>query len=138
MDKLFVDTDIAFDIITDRKPFSAHAATLFSWADFRQVQLYVSSLTFPNLYYSLRKIHPHVEVIRQLKNLDKSTTTIAVDEKIIRSALDSGFSDFEDAIQYFCALRITGIEAIITRNTRDFKLSTLPVLTAESYIKSIR
>mgnify|MGYP000476504288 CR=1 FL=1 len=42
--------------------------------------------------------------------------------------LDSEFGDFEDAIQYFSALQNRKIEAIVTRNVKDFKLSTLPVL----------
>lgn len=136
MEKLFVDTDIAYDVITGRKPFSDYASILFSWADFRQVQLFVSSISFTNLYYTLRKIYGHQEVIDQLKNLDKTTHTISVDEKIIRSALDSKFRDFEDAVQYYCASKIIGVKAIITRNIKDYKLSAIPIMTAESYVKS--
>ena len=44
--------------------------------------------------------------------------------------LKTDFKDYEDAIQYYCVLSIPKVEGIITRNTKDFKKSTLPVLTA--------
>ena len=41
----------------------------------------------------------------------------------------SEFKDFEDAIQYNCALSMNKIEFIVTRDTKDFKTSTVPILT---------
>jgi hypothetical protein len=55
-------------------------------------------------------------------------------EKIIELGLNSDFNDFEDAVQYFTAIQ-NKLNAIITRNTKDFKKSEIPVLTAEEYIK---
>jgi hypothetical protein len=60
-----------------------------------------------------------------------------VDDLIVRNALQSGFSDFEDGLQYFCALDNKHIDAIITRNVKDYKNSTLPVLTPGDFLKTI-
>ena len=59
---------------------------------------------------------------------------LPVDDKVIELALNSDFGDFEDAIQYYCAIE-NGINILITRNLKDYKLARIPVLTAEEWIK---
>ena len=61
--------------------------------------------------------------------------TIPLDNSIIRNSLKSSFSDFEDALQYQSALSFEVIEGIITRNSKDFKKSDLPILSPEIAIK---
>ena len=56
-----------------------------------------------------------------------------MDDKIIDLSLNSDFRDFEDAIQYFTAIE-NKLEIIITRNLKDFKLSKIPVMTANDYL----
>ena len=60
---------------------------------------------------------------------------LSCDDKIIELGLNSDFTDFEDSVQYFTAVE-HNLDVIITRNTKDFKDSKIPVLTAEEYIKS--
>lgn len=58
---------------------------------------------------------------------------VEVDEKILDQALGSTIKDFEDAIQYFSALRARA-SYLITRNPGDFpEQSPLPVLTSEMF-----
>ncbi len=56
-----------------------------------------------------------------------------MDDKIIDLSLNSYFNDFEDTIQYYTAIE-NKFEIIITRNLRDFKLSKIPVMTANDYL----
>ena len=49
-----------------------------------------------------------------------------------------GFKYFEDALQYFAAVNKGNIDAIITRNVKDFKTSEIGVLTPESYVRTNR
>ena len=53
-----------------------------------------------------------------------------VNDKVIRQSLKTDFKDYEDAIQYYSALTIPTVNFIVTRNTKDFKKSSLPVLTS--------
>lgn len=48
-------------------------------------------------------------------------------------AIVSDFHDFEDAIQYSCALE-NNLTTIITRNVKDYKKASIPVLTPETFI----
>ena len=136
MTNLFIDTDVIVDFLIDRKPYSRHAAIIFTLIDQKKFKGYASSLTFSNLYYVLRKIEPHKKVISKLDSISKILTTLKVDEQNIRDAIDSGFPDFEDSIQYFCALDCKKIEVIITRNIKDYKNSGLSVMTPGDFLKS--
>ena len=50
-----------------------------------------------------------------------------------QKALSSEFKDFEDGVMAETALR-TGMDAIITRNGRDFANSIIPVYTPTEFI----
>ena len=69
------------------------------------------------------------------------TEIVDVTKTVIKKSLKSAFKDFEDAIQYNCALTINKIDFIVTRDSKDFKKSTLPVMNpqeAMGIINSIR
>jgi len=136
MTNLFIDTDVIIDFLVDRKPYSREAAILFTLIDQKKLKGYASSLTFSNLFYVLRKIEPQKKVISKLDSLSNLLTVLKVDEQNIRDAIDSGFPDFEDSIQYFCALECKKVEVIITRNTKDYKRTSLPVMTPGDFLKS--
>jgi hypothetical protein len=59
-----------------------------------------------------------------------------MDKGIIIKAINSNFTDFEDALQNFTAVRHGGISVIITRNVKDYKKSEIGVLTPESYLRT--
>lgn len=59
---------------------------------------------------------------------------IAIEDKTVELALDSNFTDFEDAIQYHTA-KSKDVGFIITRNKKDYKKSRIPVCTAEEYLQ---
>lgn len=135
-ESVFVDTDVCLDLLTERKPFHLPAAQLFSLADRRKLSLLVSSLSFSNIHYILRQEHSGAESRRILSRFKSLVVVLAVDDKIVELALQSTFKDFEDAIQYYTALG-NSIQSIITRNLRDYKQSSIPVMTPESFLKTV-
>jgi len=137
MTDLFIDTDVIIDFLIDRKPYSREAAILFTLIEQKKLRGYYSSLTFSNLYYILRKIETHNKVISKLDSLSKILSILKVDEQTINSAINSGFLDFEDSIQYFSARDYKKISVIITRNIRDYKNSEIPVMTPGDYLKTV-
>ena len=74
-----------------------------------------------------------MEKLRKFKTV---STVSDLSDTIIDKGLSSAFSDFEDALQYYCALQ-SNCNILITRNGKDFKFSELPVLTGEEYLKSL-
>jgi hypothetical protein len=55
----------------------------------------------------------------------------------LRSALDAGFADFEDAVVHEAA-RQAGAAAIVTRNGKDFVRSELPVFSPAELLAAMR
>ena len=134
MENVFIDTDVIVDFLTDRKPFSLESAKIFSLIDQKKIKGGVSSLSFSNLYYVLRKFGTHKKVISSLQDLSELVDILKVDSDIVKSALTSDFKDFEDSIQYFAAQEHKNVDCIITRNIKDYKDSSLPVMTPETFL----
>lgn len=137
MKNIFLDTDIIIDFISDRMPFSTDATKIFSLIDQNVIQGHTSSLCFSNLYYVLTKHASHNKVVLKLKDLSEILGVLNVDRKTIHEALSSQFKDFEDAIQYFAALESKYIDILVTRNIKDYKTASLPVMTPDNFLKTL-
>jgi predicted nucleic acid-binding protein len=133
MTKVFVDTDICIDLLSGRKPFNAVAEILFSLADSGKIKIYVSSLSFANIDYVLRSQYATTHSRQIIGTFKTLVNTLPVDSKTIDLAVTSDFNDFEDAIQYSCAIE-NNLTTIITRNIKDYKKSIIKVMTPESFI----
>jgi predicted nucleic acid-binding protein len=136
MEKVFVDTDIALDLLSKREPHYTAAAKLFTLADKGRLSIYISSLSFSNLNYLLTRQYDARESRRILNSFKVLVKVLPVDDKIIELSLSSKFSDFEDAIQYFAAIE-QGIKILLTRNTKDYSLAKIAVLTPEAYLMRV-
>jgi predicted nucleic acid-binding protein len=134
MKHIFMDTNVVIDILVDRQPFSLHAATLFDLTVKGKIKIYISAVSYNNIYYIIRQSLSNAATIKLLKELTEMTEIADVTKAIIQQSLKTDFKDYEDAIQYYCALSIPKIDFIVTRDTKDFKNSTLPVLTPEEAI----
>ena len=133
-DKIFLDTDVALDHLADRQPFAEYAHRLLALAETGELTICVSSLSFSNLYYLLRKLKGHDQALALLGKLKSLVHISAVAETEIQSALASSFKDFEDAIQHFAAKAEGGVSAIVTRNKADYAASAIPVLSPEEFL----
>ncbi len=134
----FVDTDVVLDFMLDREPFSNDAALIFTMGEQQLIKNYISPLTFSNSYYILRKLASHNKVIDKLKQLASIVEISHMNKKTVQLALNSGFKDFEDALQNFSALQSDDkIDVIITRNVKDYKNSEFSVMTPETFIKTL-
>ncbi len=133
MRHVFIDADIILDLILERQPFFPEAARLFMRIQEKELAGSVSSLIFSNLYYVLRRQLSKGEALSALRKLRLLLGVLTVDSAVIDKALASSFTDFEDAIHYYAACR--EVDAIITRNKKDYRLARLPVLTAGEWLQ---
>ena len=136
MDKILIDTDVILDFFFDRQPFSEYAAKVLSLCELKQIQGYITPVICSNVYYLLRQTAKHEKVIEKLGHLLTITDVLLMDKNIIVQALRSNFKDFEDALQNFAAEKTGDIDAILTRNTKDFKNNEIGVMTPENYLKT--
>jgi len=136
MDHVLIDTDIILDFFFDRTPFSDDAEKVLSLCETNQIKGYVTPVICSNVYYLLRQTAKHEKVIEKLSQLMPIVDVLGMDRDIVLNALNSGFKDFEDALQHFSAVKSGLIQVILTRNVKDFSKSKIGALTPESYLKA--
>ncbi len=135
MTHLFLDTNVVLDFLTDRKPFSNEAARIFMAAEDGSARLYVSAISFNNLYYVIRQTEGHKKAMELIELLDTLVLTVDLNSTIIRKGFRTAGRDFEDAIQLHSARSQKKIQAIVTRNEKDFKNRDLVILSPASAVK---
>jgi len=123
------------DVSLQRKPFYLPALNLLELCYQSHFKALTSSIAFINTNYFLNKLAPQTR-LQALKRLRSVVSIIEVNEAIIDMALASEFSDFEDGVQFYTA-KGAGVDTIITRNIKDYKQSTIPVLTAEEFLRKL-
>lgn len=135
MNKILIDTDVILDFFFDRKPFSDDATKILMLCEKKVISGFVTPVIISNLYYLLRKTAKHEKVIENLKMLINIIDIATINKETIIEALNSEFKDFEDAIQNFSAQYDKEIKVIVTRNIKDFKVSSMSVMTPETYLR---
>ena len=136
--KLLLDTNVILDFLLDRSPYGADARAILDMAVERENMEYVSSSAITDIFYMLRKdlkdpyaTQDRIEALLSVVHILKVT-----DEEIL-TALALRWKDFEDAVQYSVALT-NNVDYIITRNTKDFELHDIPVLTPSEFLNVIK
>lgn len=137
MERLFLDTNIVLDLLGEREPFYQSAAKIATLADKGKILIYVSSLTYSTVFYLLSRYESNEAVKEKIRKFKVIAKTSDLTDKIIDKGLSSKFNDFEDSLQYYCAVN-SECNIIITRNGKDFKESDLPVLTPDEYLNRLK
>ncbi|MDB5006492.1 MAG: hypothetical protein JWP45_885 [Mucilaginibacter sp.] len=134
--KLFVDSDILLDLFLVRQPHYSYTQRLLLLAERKKIDLFTSSVIINNLYYFIARDKDKQIAKQSLNILIDICKVLPIDESVVKLALESEFNDFEDALQYFTAIEFN-CEKIITRNLKHYKKSTIPVLTAEQFLRTL-
>lgn len=133
--KLFLDSDVVIDFFTDREPHANPASELFELNEQEKVKLYLSDVSINNIYYIVRKFLGHKKTLDVIETLIEMTEIVGTTKEEIAQALKNDFSDYEDSVQYSSALTIKDLDAIITRNIKDYKNSSVAVMTPLNFLK---
>jgi predicted nucleic acid-binding protein len=134
MGMTFLDTNVSLDFLGNRSPWHKEAEKIFRWHVKSTRKLSVSVITVSTLSYLLKRYHETVNVKDALLQFFQITELLDVNDRMIINAVESSWSDIEDAIQYKCALYHQAT-CIITRNKKDFKLAEIPVFHPVEWIE---
>jgi predicted nucleic acid-binding protein len=134
--KVLLDTNIILDYALIRQPFYDLADQIFALTEQQQLESYISASTFTDLFYILSKPRGKDWTLQFLARLAKLCHIVTIDAKIINAALKEHYKDFEDDVQYHAA-QLNQLDAIITRNTKDFPEKSLRILTPEQLLQDI-
>jgi predicted nucleic acid-binding protein len=126
--KAFIDTNVLIDVLAHRQPFYAQSAPVWTLAEQGLIKGFISVISFNNIYYVVRRLRTRQAANQMMVLLRDIFTRVPLDEQILDQAIDSGFKDLEDAIQYFSAIRVEA-DCIMCRDASAFPRSDLRVLT---------
>jgi len=134
--KILLDTNIIVDDALEREPFLEASEQVLVLVEQGQLEGYISASTFSDLYYIIRRARGREWTLTYLRQLVNFCRVATVDSTAINMALNLNFRAFEDAIQYSTAA-LNHLDAIITRNPRDFPVATPRIITPEELIQEL-
>lgn len=121
------------DFLGMRNPFFESASKILTLAEENKIVIVLSPISFVNSNYVLIKSDSNLNVLEKLRRFKVLSEVCDLDESIIEKSLHSGFKDFEDAVQYYSALR-ANCKTIITRDAKGFSKSTIPILSPIEFL----
>lgn len=137
MMRAYVDTNILVDLVLSRQEFLPNAQRVFAIGYAGEAQLVVSALSFVNTVYLGRKYkYPMDDVLSKLRMIADFVDVADLSGQNVVDMLTSGWRDYEDATQHRSAIDEQA-DCIVTRNKKDFKAGTLPVLSPVEFFNKI-
>ena len=131
--KLFIDTNVVIDVIASREPFFSASQEILSLCEEGGVEGTMSALTLCTIAYVLRKHLSPQTMRKKLGELRTVLKPVELNAAILDQAIASQIGDFEDAVQFYSAVRCEA-DYIITRNVKLFTKANTPVLSPIGFL----
>ena len=136
--KIFVDTNIYLNVFLKRESLFEDSMQLLKIGEQDKIEIYSSASILLNCIYMLNRYK--IEKTTQISTANsilEYTLLLPCSNVSFQAALQSGFSDLEDAVQYYTALEYRKIDYFITDNVKDFKkaIPILPVITPKKFLE---
>lgn len=136
MKKVLFDSDVIIDVMTNRQPFIVTSAQALNTVATSQVEGYISGHAVTNIYYILRRQIGISATLDILTKLLEKLKVASVNDAVIRAALLTQMTDFEDAVTSEVAFSIN-LDFIVTRNIKDYLNSPIPAILPERLLELI-
>lgn len=132
--RALIDANIILDVLQDRKPHVQSSSIIWKLCETEQLDGYISSLTFANLVYVMRKSLVPKQIKEVFEKLHLIFSFADLTASDLAEAAAREWTDFEDALQSAAAQRIHA-SYIITRNEKDFRDSSVPALSPDEFLE---
>lgn len=140
MKRVLFDSDVLLDVLAQRQPFviaSAQALNVVTVTKMEmQIKGYVSGHAVTNIFYILRRQIGSEMARDAISRLLLHLQVASITDEVIRAALQSSMTDFEDAVSSEAANAV-GVEIIVTRNKSDFVASSVPAMLPEEFLAAL-
>ena len=134
--RVIVDTNVVLDVLLAREPFAGTGTEVFALVEQSSIEASLCATTVTTVDYLLTQSLPRNEARRALQALLGLFEVAPVNRAVLEGALGSRIEDFEDAVLEQAGL-LVGAEAIITRNTKDFRRSSIKALDPTELLRAI-
>ena len=134
--RVFVDTNLLLDVLAKRAPFYDDAARIWTLAELGKIEALVSAISFNNVYYVVRRASNRKSAEQALQLMRNVFIPVPLSVQILSQAMDAGFNDFEDAIQFHSAVHADA-RCLITRDADHFPVTNIPIITPAGFLASL-
>ena len=131
-----IDTNVVLDVLLKRAPHFQDSAAVWKLCETDQAEGYISTLTFANLVYVMRKELSPAQIKDVLDRMKLIFRFANFSASSLSRAAELQWPDFEDAVQSVIAEEI-GADHIITRTVRDFRDSRVTAFTPTEVLARI-
>lgn len=133
--RVFIDTNIALDLLQAREPFVFEAIQLFALAEDGSIELCISTDALSTIFYIVEKDENATKAREALSKLLDYVTLCALDDSSVLAGMALDFEDIEDA--FVCSVaQKSNADVIVTRNQGDFANSPIPVQAPSEFLAS--
>lgn len=134
--KVLCDTNVLLDVFLERTPFFEASSQIVGLAEQGKIDGWICGTTVTTIFYLLAKALSLEKAKKNVKKLLKIFHISNINRVVLEEALDSDFKDYEDGVLYQSAVH-ANLEAIITRNQKDFQGSSLPVYSPAEFLNAM-
>jgi len=131
--RVFIDTNVLLDVLAEREAFYVDAMRVWTLSESGQIDAHVAAISFSNCYYIVRRHAGRRSAEKAVRLLRDVFKPVDMTVQILNQAIDAGFADFEDAVQFHSAVRARA-ECVITRNPDHFPRTPLSVLSPAEFL----
>lgn len=128
--KIVFDTNIVLDVLLIREPYAQMSMNLFDTVVSKEIEGYLCATTITTIDYLVAKIQDKQKSRELVRRLLDVFSVAEVNEAVLKKAVNSDFSDFEDAVLYQAGCYV-GVDGFVTRNAKDFKTAELPIYSPD-------
>ena len=130
---VLLDLNVVLDALLGREPWRAEADAIWDANRDGRIHAQISAAGLPTLFYFVRKQADLGRAHLAVTNCLRSLGIAPVDRTALEMATTLPGSDFEDNLQIACAVQ-AHLDAIVTRNPKDFAGSPVPVMTPAEFL----
>ena len=128
---IYIDANVILDLFDSNRKFHTHSKNLLERIiKDESIELFISSDMISNIFYILKNrfklsLKKSIEIVEYLVKIFNIVTADSYDiAKAIDLCKTLKFTDYEDALQYVCALKIDA-RVLITNDKKGFKNSLI-------------
>ncbi len=131
--RLFFDTNVLLDVALIRQPFFADSQSSILRGESLGADMFVAWHSAATFFYFARKLQGVGLATQMVADLYLWAAVARVTHLDATKALTYGITDYEDALQA-AAAAAENCDWIVTRNTKDFKLSPVAAITPTDFL----
>ena len=126
--RILIDTNVVLDVLLNREPWVQQSSGVWKAVDSGQLSGYVPASAITDIFYVARRLTDTEKARQAVSICLEAFNVVGVDREILEQALLLSSSDYEDNVILACAIN-KDLDAIVTRNRKDFPESPVRIMT---------